>query len=148
MADSKPKGWFSRKHEGSSAHAAAVARYETMHGPESRRRKAKEREVARAGRTPQDQLAILDQRPGESRRERDRLQKRITETEKPDIREERDVVSDVHAAASSDIVKIMGQHAAEEKKTGRVRSRHTCGGKASLGCPRCQEDLEIYSEHP
>lgn len=41
----------------------------------ARRQRAMAREADRNDRSPDDQLALLDQRPGESRRERARLSK-------------------------------------------------------------------------
>lgn len=48
------------------------------HGQRNRRRaRALERQAARAERTSQEQLALLDQRPGESKRERARLMREV-----------------------------------------------------------------------
>lgn len=42
----RPKGWFSRRHQTSDARDAAVAKWRAAHGPEARRRRAQERHEA------------------------------------------------------------------------------------------------------
>jgi hypothetical protein len=68
---------FSRQHESSTAHYDASAAYRAEHGPEARRRKAKERAETRAKRTPLEQLDLLDARGFHANRERERLEKLI-----------------------------------------------------------------------
>lgn len=73
----KPKGWFSRRHSTGQEHDKAATAYKAEHGPEARQRKADERDQLRATRSPEEQLAVLDQRLGVgqgARRERARLQ--------------------------------------------------------------------------
>lgn len=57
-------GWFSRRHETSTAHLAAQTRWQAEHGKESKREMGVERQAERASRTPQEQIAILDRRLG------------------------------------------------------------------------------------
>lgn len=46
MADSKPKGWFSRRHETRAQHDQAVERYLANRGRAARQRRADERAAA------------------------------------------------------------------------------------------------------
>lgn len=80
---------------------AASEGYEGEHGPQARRRKAQEREAARAARTPGEQLALLYQRPGDSWREQDRLWRQINEGDKPKPFERRDATNAAHTAAKN-----------------------------------------------
>lgn len=78
----KPKGWFSRRHETSEEHSAARECYQNDHGPKARRRKAQERDEARAHLTAQQQLVQLDARLGPrvgAKSERERLLRSIQE---------------------------------------------------------------------
>ncbi|OHA07347.1 MAG: hypothetical protein A2934_00125 [Candidatus Sungbacteria bacterium RIFCSPLOWO2_01_FULL_47_10] len=65
-----------RRHDSTGPHLAAVGVYRAAHGPEARRMRAKERELASAARTPESRIAELDRRLGVgigARRERARL---------------------------------------------------------------------------
>ena len=64
MAEKKKEGWFSNHHPTSAEHVAAHDRYCAEHGYDARCRKADEREAAREARSPQQQLALLDERLG------------------------------------------------------------------------------------
>ena len=65
--------WFSRKHETSAAHEENHKMWEEERGPVGRKAKADVRVQERASRSPQEQLALLDGRPGASAKERVRL---------------------------------------------------------------------------
>lgn len=74
--ETKPKGWFSRRHQTREAHEQARARYEAHHGREARQFWAERRSTMRAERSPEKQTAELDARLGAgvgARRERARL---------------------------------------------------------------------------
>ena len=78
--DTKPKGWFSRRHQTREAHENARARYQAAHGREARKWWAGRRESLRAERSVQEQAALLDARLGHNtgaRRERARLAKQV-----------------------------------------------------------------------
>ena len=60
----RPKGWHSRRHVTSAEQTAAHEAYCGEHGRDARCRKADEREGARAARTPEEQIALLDRRLG------------------------------------------------------------------------------------
>lgn len=74
MSDKK-QGWHSRRHQTAEAHSEAKLAYQTDHGPAARQRKADERQEARDKRTTIDQVGLVIERPGESRRELARLTK-------------------------------------------------------------------------
>lgn len=61
---SKKAGWHSRRHQTADENHAATTRYQADHGPEARQDKAEAREMARAGRTPTQQVVTLDRRLG------------------------------------------------------------------------------------
>ena len=72
----KPAGRHSRNHLTSAEQTAAHEAYCSEHGRAARCRKADEREAARAARTPEEQIALLDRRLGVGQgatRERARL---------------------------------------------------------------------------
>lgn len=82
-ATNKPKGWHSRRYIDRTAHDAARERYQAEHGLvvgddglTMRQRMAAERVAEAVGRTPEEQLALLDRRLGKGKgavRERQRL---------------------------------------------------------------------------
>lgn len=79
-ADKKPKGWFSRRHETAEEHQEARWDYLCEHGPRARRERAEDRRLARASRSPQQQIALLDAKFGVgvgAKRERERLAQQI-----------------------------------------------------------------------
>ena len=76
----KPKGWHSRRHPDRSAHDASRQCYQAEHGPAARRVKAAIRDAEAAKRTPEEQLARLGGRPGNSTKERQRLIGKINDT--------------------------------------------------------------------
>lgn len=76
-SEATKKKWFSRRHETSEAHKKASAVYQAERGKKARQLKAQTRQEVRSQRTPQEQLAELDQRLGNGQgasRERSRLQ--------------------------------------------------------------------------
>ncbi len=80
--EAQKKGWFSRRHETAGPHREAVAAYKKAHGSEARQMRAEIRRETREGRSPQEQLVMLDSRLGDgvgAQKERARLQKMIEE---------------------------------------------------------------------
>lgn len=78
--ETKPRGWFSRRHQTREAHEQARAAYQATHGREARKWWASRREPLRTERTVQQQAALLDARLGHNtgaRRERARLAKQV-----------------------------------------------------------------------
>lgn len=74
--DTKPKGWFSRKHETRAAHESARNTYLNAHGKAARQGVAEGCAEVRECRTAQDQLDALDKRLGKGKgatKERARL---------------------------------------------------------------------------
>lgn len=74
--ETKPKGWHSRRNETSRPHLAATERYKSSRGPISRRAMAEALLEERSKRSPEQQLALLDDRFGPNlgaRKERARL---------------------------------------------------------------------------
>lgn len=77
---SKPKGWFSRRHQDNAAHSEAVQKYGKLHGKLGRAEKAQANAAKRNERSAAQQLKLLDERLGEgvgAASERARLQKLI-----------------------------------------------------------------------
>lgn len=61
---SKPKGWFSSKHQTSDRHREASQRNREKYNPDRRFERAGERQEARDARTSEEQLRRLDERLG------------------------------------------------------------------------------------
>ena len=57
-------GWFSRRYEPADQHREAQANRDAEKGPVAKAERAAELCAERAARTPQEQIAILDQRLG------------------------------------------------------------------------------------
>lgn len=77
MAHSKVEGvpahWHSRRHETAEASNEARERYGLSQGRLRRQQSAKARQHARANRTNEEQMALIENRPGSSTRERLRI---------------------------------------------------------------------------
>lgn len=63
--------WFSRRHQSNEKHSSRQAERDARRDDKSRG--IVERAAARAERTPREQIALLDQRPGAAAKERARL---------------------------------------------------------------------------
>lgn len=71
--------WHSRRHQTDAAHLEATRDWVENQSPAARRQRTLERQATRAERTPTEQLTLLDKRPGESARERARLEAQIAQ---------------------------------------------------------------------
>jgi hypothetical protein len=75
----KPEGWFSRRHEDSTAHMERSKEYLENRGKAGRQKRAKEREEARAGRSIAAQVSLIVHRPGNNKKELAHLLKKTKE---------------------------------------------------------------------